>query len=294
MKRVLVAGATGYLGRFVARELTSRGHVVRALCRSPQKLDDLRDELDEIVQGEVTQPETLTHVCDDIDVVFSSVGITRQKGPLTFKDVDYQGNKNLLQVARRAGVKKFIYVSALHGAELTHLDIVKAHEDFVAELKASGLDYTVVRPTGFFSDMEEVLEMARKGRVFLFGQGDCRVNPIHGADLAVRCADLLELEQRQLEIEVGGPETMTWREVAALALRVAGRAQKITAVPLWCMAVVIFATRLFNRHQAELIAFFTAMATRDVVAPATGSHTLEAHFRQRMKSAGASCSTTDR
>ena len=50
--------------------------------------------------------------------VFSSVGITRQKDGLTFKDVDYQGNRNLLEVAKHAGVKKFIYVSVFRGPEV--------------------------------------------------------------------------------------------------------------------------------------------------------------------------------
>jgi uncharacterized protein YbjT (DUF2867 family) len=277
-QRVLVAGATGYLGRFVARELASRGHRVRALARSPRKLDDLRDELDEIVCGEVTRPETLTGVCDGVDVVFSSVGVTRQKDGLTFKDVDYHGNKNLLQVAKQAGVKKFIYVSVLHGPELTHLDIVKAHEDFVAELAASGLDYTVVRPTGFFSDMGEVLEMARKGRVYLVGSGEKRVNPIHGADLAARCADLLD-EKRQ-ELEVGGPQILTWRQIAELALRTLNKPMKITSVPRWVLSTATWVTRLFNRHQAGLMAFFTTMATRDVVAPKAGTHTLEGQYRE--------------
>ena len=128
MKRILVAGSTGYLGGFVCRELKARGHFVRALARSPEKLVPLRDSLDEIVEAEVTRPETLEHVCDGIDVVFSSVGITRQKDGLTFRDVDYQGNKNLLDVALQAGVQKFVYVSVLNGARLRHLDIVDAHE----------------------------------------------------------------------------------------------------------------------------------------------------------------------
>ena len=184
MGRVLVAGATGYLGGFVAREFKNRGYYVRALARSPEKLGPSRDSLDEVVQAEITQPETLERVCDGIDVVFSSVGITKQKGKLTFKDVDYQGNRNLLEVAQRAGVKKFIYTSVFRGPSLLHLDIVKAHEDFVTVLKASGMEYTVVRPTGFFSDMGEYMKMAKKGRVYLIGKGDNRINPIHGADLA--------------------------------------------------------------------------------------------------------------
>ena len=122
MKRVLVAGATGYLGGFVAQEFKNRGYFVRALVRSAKKLDGLWDSTDEIVEAQITQPKTLERICDGIDVVFSSVGITRQKDGLTFKDVDYQGNKNLLEVALAAGVKKFVYVSAFNGPELRHLE----------------------------------------------------------------------------------------------------------------------------------------------------------------------------
>ncbi len=275
MQRVLVAGATGYLGGFVARELKARGDFVRALARSSQKLDS--GSADEIVKAEVTRPETLEGVCDGIDAVFSSVGITRQKDGLTFRDVDYQGNKNLLEVALRSGVEKFVYVSALGGPRLRHLDIVDAHEAFVDELKASGIGHAVLRPTGYFSDLGEVLQMARKGRVWLFGSGEHRVNPIHGADLAVACADAIAGDET--EIDVGGPETMTWNEVAALAFEVLGRPARVSRVPAWLMAPVVRLVRLFNRHQGELLAFFTTMATTDVVAPPAGTHTLEAHFQ---------------
>ena len=88
MKRILVAGSTGYLGRFVCQELKARGHFVRALTRSPEKLAPIRDSMDEVVEAQVTRPDTLEHVCDGIDVLFSSVGITRQKDGLTFRDVD--------------------------------------------------------------------------------------------------------------------------------------------------------------------------------------------------------------
>jgi uncharacterized protein YbjT (DUF2867 family) len=84
MKRILVAGSTGYLGGFVCRELRARGYFVRALARSPEKLAPLRESLDEVVEAQITQPDSLEHVCDGIDVVFSSVGITRQKDGLTF------------------------------------------------------------------------------------------------------------------------------------------------------------------------------------------------------------------
>ncbi|MCP4599898.1 MAG: SDR family oxidoreductase [Proteobacteria bacterium] len=277
MKRVLVAGATGYLGSFVARELKERDYFVRALARSQEKLDHLKDSLDEIVQGEVTRPKTLENVCNGIDVVFSSIGITKQKDRLTFRDVDFQGNKNLLDAALRAGVKKFIYVSVFNGPNLPHLDIVKAHEDFVSAMKASGIDYTVLRPTGYFSDMGEFFEMAKKGRVYLIGKGASKINPIHGADLAKSCVDALANEQQ--EIDIGGPEIMTYSEIAELAFRALSKTPRITAVPVWVMKLTIALTKLFNKHQSELLAFFTTAMTSDVVAPSTGSRTLNAHFR---------------
>ena len=277
MKHVLVAGATGYLGSFVAREFKGQGYVVRALVRSSKKLDGLWESTDEIVEGQITEPETLDRICDGIDVVFSSIGITRQKNGLTFKDVDYQGNKNLLEVALRAGVKKFVYVSAFNGPNLRHLDIIDAHEAFVDELKASGIDYAVLRPTGYFSDMGQVLEMARKGRVWLIGSGDSRVNPIHGADLAVACVDAME--GNEIGIDVGGPQVFTWHEVAELAFRVLDKPAKVSRVPPWLMWSVVRLVKLFNRHQGDLLAFFTTMATTDVVAPPTGTQTLKDHYR---------------
>ena len=291
MKRVLVAGATGYLGKFVARELKSRGHFVRALTRSMDKLAPLRDELDEIVQGEVTRPETLEGTCGGIDVVFSSVGITRQRDKLTFRDVDYQGNKNLLEVAKRAGVKKFIYVSLLDGPELRHLDIVAAHEDFVDELETSGIGHAVLRPTGYYSDMGEIFEMARKGRVWLIGSGANPVNPIHGADLAAACADAIE--GGTTEVDVGGPQIITWNEVATLAFEILGKPAKVSHIPEWLMWSLVRLVRFFNRHQGELLAFFTTMAVNDVVAPSTGRHTLEEYYRGLQMSANGHVETAE-
>lgn len=277
MKRVLVTGATGYLGRFVVQELKSRGYFVRVLARSPEKAAGLKVYCDEITIGQITQPETLAGICENIDVVFSSVGVTKQRDNLTFREVDYQANKNILDIAKRTAVSKFIYVSVFNGPQLLHLEMVKAHEDFVIELKASGMDYAILRPTGYFSDMEEIYRMAHKGRVFLIGHGRNRINPIHGADLAVSCVDAIEKNRR--EIDLGGPETLTWREIAELAFEAQNKPPKIVTVPVWILSLVILLTRCFNRHTAELLSFFKNVATQEIVGPANGFHKLKEHFR---------------
>jgi len=118
MIKVLVAGATGYLGRFLIKELKKQNYWVRALARNVNKLDDLKDYIDEVFEAEVTKPETLNGICDGIDAVISSIGITRQKDGLTYMDVDYQGNKNLLDLAGKNKVSKFVFVSVIISVRL--------------------------------------------------------------------------------------------------------------------------------------------------------------------------------
>jgi nucleoside-diphosphate-sugar epimerase len=80
---------------------------------------------------EVTKPEMLQGIMNDVDVVISTIGITKQKDGLTYMDVDYQANLNLLNEAKKAGVRKFIYVSAFNADRLKHLKIAAAKEKFV-------------------------------------------------------------------------------------------------------------------------------------------------------------------
>lgn len=167
MKKVLVAGATGYLGKHIVNELKSRGYWVRVLIRKESQKKLFKD-VDDFFVGEITMPKTLVSIAENIDWVFSTIGITRQKEDLTYMDVDYQGNVNLLYEAEKSGVEKFEYISAINGDKQRHLKIFEAKERFVNELKSSGLDYCIMRPNGFFSDMKDFLEMAKKGRVYLF------------------------------------------------------------------------------------------------------------------------------
>ena len=286
MQRILVAGATGYLGRFVVREFNERGLWVRALVRNPAKLDRtgsflepaVNDRINEVFVGEVTKPETLTGVCDDIDIVFSSVGITRQKDKLTYRDVDYQGNKNILDFALSKSVKKFVYVSVFNAHMYEHIAIVKAHEDFVRDLQASGIKYTIIRPTGYFSDMSQFLKMAQSGRAYWIGDGKNKLNPIHGADLAKVCVDAIE--DAENEISVGGPVTYSVGEITELAFNTLGKKPKVTKIPLWLAFVVVKLVRPFNKPMSELAEFFIAAGKHDGIAPSTGTRSLDAYYQE--------------
>ena len=278
MKKVLVAGATGYLGQFVVKALKAKGYWVRALGRSAAKLAPVEEYADELSIGEVTDPDSLNGLCDGIDIVFSSVGITRQKDGLTYNDVDYQGNRNLLTIAEASAVSKFMYVHVLNAERLRHVAMIRAKQAFVDELKRSRLDHVVICPTGFFSDMEEILSMARSGRVYLFGDGSSRINPIHGADLAEVCATALETGESQ--IDVGGPEVFTYREIAELAFDVLGKTEKITSVPKPLVSAAVGALRWLTPAKVYgPLEFMASVMTMDVIGQPHGQRRLAQHFR---------------
>ena len=277
MSKILIAGATGYLGSYIAQELKQQDYYTRVLVRDPKKFDQSGIEADEIIRAEITDKSTLEDCCKDIEVVISSIGITKQKDGLSYMDVDYQANLNLLKVAKRSGVKKFVYISVLNGEKLKNLKICAAKEKFVDELKKSELDFCVIRPNGFFSDMTEFYNMAKNGRIYLFGNGNLKSNPIHGEDLAEFCVSVLRSNDK--EIEIGGPETLTQNEIAKAAFDSVGKTPKITYVPDRIRRVVLSMARLIlNAKTYGPIEFVMNVLAIEMVAPEYGRHTLKEYF----------------
>lgn len=275
MKKVIVAGATGYLGKFLLKELKTKGYETIALVRNARKLEGLN--VDRIIEAEVTRPDTLKGVFGGVEYVISTVGITHQKDGLTYMDVDYQANANLLREAKDAGVTKFIYVSVLNGQKISHLKMAEAKEKFVEELKSSGIGYTIIRPNGFFSDMTEVLEMANKGKVYLFGDGEYKGNPIHGADLAAFMVNNLDCDE--VELNVGGPDMMTQNEIAKIAFKAVNKPSKITHIPIWVRDLTLCLTRFFTGQKTYgPIEFFMTVMTMEMVAPQVGQRHLADYY----------------
>jgi uncharacterized protein YbjT (DUF2867 family) len=281
-KNILLAGATGYLGNFIARELKSQGHHLTVLVRNEKKLSTLGIEADKIINAQITSKSELVNCCMNIDVVISTVGITRQKDGLSYMDVDYQGNKNLLEEAKKSSVQKFIYVSALNGDQLRNLKIFEAKEKFVDELKQSGLEYCVVRPNGFFSDISELFYMAKSGRVYLFGDGNLKSNPIHGEDLAKVCLE--GIENSEHEVIVGGPEILSQKEIANIAFEAIGKPSKITFIPDWVRKTVLFFGKFFIPSKTfGPIEFFMTVLAKEMIAPKYGTHIIKDFFKKLAK-----------
>jgi len=278
---VVVAGATGYLGRHVVQALHREGWRVRALARDPARLGEARASCDEVFVGHATRPDTLAGLCDGADTVFSSIGVRHLHRRPTYEEVDFGANRNLVELAEVAGAQRFVFVSILDGRELRRATpLVDARERLVDRLRSSPMRTTVLRPTGFFNDMGEVFAMADRGRVWLIGSGETRINPIHGADLAQVVAEIARADDPAPEVAAGGPEVFTQRVIGELAFQVLDRPPRFGHVPPALVRVVASLIRPFNRNASALARMFALLGERDAGGPRHGDHRLEDFFRR--------------
>lgn len=275
--RLLIAGATGAVGTECVKQAVQAGHFVRALARRPQPLAT------ESVCRDASRDD-VTGICDNVDAVISALGAPvspNAKDSRSFREIDYTANARILRAAQAAGVQRFVYVSVHIEDGYRDTAYVRAHEEFVQELTRSGLAYSVIRPTGIFSAFAEVLDFARKGAVPVVGGGGARSNPVHEADVAA-CA-LAALDQGAAEIEIGGPEVLTRREISEACFRAVGRKPFIPSMPPWAFAMIGKLSSIGNQRKAEIFDFIGKVAVTDCVAPAIGTKRLADYLAARAK-----------
>jgi uncharacterized protein YbjT (DUF2867 family) len=280
--RVLVAGATGYLGRHVLEALHTHGYPTRALVRDPERLGDVRDQCDEVFVGQATENKTLDGLCDGVEIVFSSIGLRSLAPRPTFWEVDYQANMNIVIRAMECDVRQFIFVSVLHAESLRSLiSVAEARERVVDALVGSGLTWTVFRPTGSFNDMEGLFKMARRGVFYVIGDGGSRINPIHGKDLASEVTRSIQDERfHNQALELGGPDTFTFRQIGELAFDILKREPKIRSIPSWLLTAGSLLLRPFNTNAATLLRAIQITVEMDMTGRPCGSHRLRDFFQE--------------
>jgi uncharacterized protein YbjT (DUF2867 family) len=278
--RVLVAGATGALGHEVVLALLSRGHQVRAIGRSAERLARLGNAETRIV--DVENGDGLREAMTGVDAVFSSLGASVQpslgRGRATYSKVDVPLNNNLIQIAIAVGRPRFVYTSVFRAPDFPNLIYMRAHEDVAALLKQSGLSHAVIRPTGFFSAYASFIEMAKKGPLPEMNGGAAKTNPIHDGDLAQVCADAIE--GKTGDIDAGGPEVLTRRQIGELAFAAAGKPPRFRQTPPWLISTASKLMKPFHPRIADLADFLGVIMQGDFVAPVRGQRTLGAYFKE--------------
>ncbi|MFO6446096.1 NAD(P)H-binding protein [Erythrobacter sp. NE805] len=288
-RRVALAGASGTIGAAVLRRLEAEGHTVTAVPRAA--LAD-PDALAEVMDG--AQPE----------VVISCIA-SRSGAPRDAQAVDYEANVDLLAAAVAAGAGHFILLSAIC-VQKPLLAFQRAKLAFEAELTASAMGYTIIRPTAFFKSLSGQAKRVAAGKPFLiFGDGALtRCKPISDDDLArfiVGCIDAPEARGKVLPIGGPGP-AITLKEQGELLFRVAGKPARFKSVS---PRIFTLAERLLalgapfsgwfaeKAEYARIARYYAteSMLVRDSatgeysaeLTPEFGSETLESHYRRLLE-----------
>ena len=295
MKFVLVAGASGYLGRHVIAELKQKGYRVRALVRQRDVLwkrgetlaPAVGAEVDEIAVGDLTQPTSLNGICRNIQVVISCAGMPRMPSStsssvasLTHEQLDYHGNRNLLiEAIQTGGVDKFVFVSHFQQHLDAKMPIIEAKNRFMEDLQKSVMTSYTLRPHMYFSELLPFLYLAQKGRIWL-PETPAKFNPIHGRDVARACVKgILAKEKEQ---DLGGPVTHDFESVARIAFEALEMEPKIHKGPLG--GLVRGSMSLFQKQQAEIYHFLKSPLFEMGLAPAQGKRELLNYFQAFAKS----------
>ena len=239
---ILVTGGTGFVGGHVVRALLDAGKPVRCLVRDPGRAGELEGLGSELVEGDMTEPETLRGAVEGVESVVHLVAI-RQGKRSEFEAVMSRGTRALLDEARRAGVRRFVHMSALGTTEETK-DIVPyygAKWDMEQAVRGSGLPHVIFRPSFVFAPDGGILPTFRKLAKLtpvtpIAGSGEQRLQPIWAEDLAacfVRALDDDGVTNRTLEL--GGPDVVSWNTLWARLKQALGVRRPSLHVPMALM-----------------------------------------------------------
>ena len=262
--KVVLAGAFGRLGSDILRALVRDGHDVLAVDMVLRELDGIEGSYEK-KQVDVTKPEQLAGLCEGADAVITTVGLTRTSAEVTNYDIDYRGNLNLLNEAKRAGVKKFAYVSVLKADRAPKVPMLHAKYLLEEALKASGIDYVIFRPTGYFYDIAKVFKpMIEKGEVTLLGKKPVSANVIDTTDLADFM--LLHLNDKNMTYDIGGTETYTYEQIARMFFAAAGKEPVIKHAPPFLFDVLAFVNKLKKNGKEAILRFSKWTLTESMVA----------------------------
>ena len=260
--KVVLAGAYGNLGADIFKALLKEGHEVVAADMIERDLGLTGNFT--FKKLDVTKPESLKGLCDGADCVITTVGLTKTSAEVTNYQIDYQGNLNLLNEAKKAGVKYFTYISVIKADKAPKVPMLHAKYLFEEELKKSGITYTIHRPTGYFYDIVKVFRpMVEKGEVTLLGKEAVHANVISTEDFA----DFIvkHMTDNNKMYNVGGKETYSYEEIANLCFAAAGKEPVIKRAPAMLFDVLAFVNKLKKNGKEAILRFSKWTLTEEMV-----------------------------
>lgn len=292
---LLVVGATGTLGRQIARRALDEGYQVRCLVRSFKRAAFLKEWGAELVRGNLCDPETLPAAFDGVTAVIDAA-TARATDSLSIKQVDWEGKLALMQAAKSAGVQRYIFFSILDAEKYPDVPLMEIKRCNEAALAESGLNYTILRLAGFMQGLigQYAIPILDNQAVWMTGEvvPIAYMNTQDIAKFAIRALSVPETENKTFPVV--GTRAWSGDEIVALCNRLAGKEAKIIRSPLSLLRTVRKIARFFqwSWNVADRLAFVEVLASgkpltasMDEVYPVFGldpkeTTTLEAYLQE--------------
>ncbi len=216
---ILVVGATGELGGLITRSLLDQGKPVRILVRGGSSHDALVKAGAEVVRGDLKDANSLRAACAGADAVITTANSVGRGGDDTVESVDRHGNRNLVETADAAGVRRFLFISALGADTQNPMPFLRAKGETEKRIRDSSMGWTILEPNVFMDIWVPAVVggPALSGHpVTLVGEGRRRHSFVARHDVAAYAVAALDRPEAQGQtLLIGGPHPVSWRDVVA-------------------------------------------------------------------------------
>ncbi len=277
----LVTGATGSLGRRIVRQLREDEELVRAFVRLSSHFNELEDRGAEIFIGDLKLERDITKACNGVKYIISSHGGTDAQA------LEYRANIDLIDQAVAQNVEHFVFISVL-GADRGYQDSAtfKAKREVEKYLIASGLNYTILRPSGFASSLIPLAERFRDtGIYFSIGEQQNRSSIVSTDDLAKIAIASTQIEAAKNQIfAVGGPDIIKREDIARIFARMFNRKPFVINPPLELFDGLRMGIGLINPQLNKSLGTLRTLLAHEFFCTTEEISRLESTFNLKMES----------
>lgn len=234
---ILVTGATGNVGSVLLHRLVADGRPVRALVRDPRGLGSDRVRV-QIAMGDLSDASSFRHALRGVTTVVHLAAAIRdqERQGATIEEVNALGTLRLVRAAERAGVERFVFFSAIGASLHSQSRFFRAKAQAEEAVRESSMQTTIFTPSIIYSPRDPWItllgRLAMLPLVPIAGNGGAAFEPIWAMDAAAAVVGLLELDDEREQLELAGPQRLSYDDIVRIYLRVKQRRRRLVHVPM--------------------------------------------------------------